>query len=141
MRATKTESGGQSYRKFFFLLVLFVVLPVLLLGVAPGVAEQYDRSHLMTVTCDVVDASPASTSSRSLRGIGATGVQVVIETSDCGKLLLQKGVSDQNAASLATELSRGRTHEFQVGPVAWNTKAITGLMDVSPEAYSYAPVS
>ena len=127
----------KSWKKFVGLLALFVGLPVLLFGVAPGVLSDWDDSHRVRVDCTVERAAPTTSSSRSLRGIGSTGVQIVVETSDCGDLLVREGVDRDTADVVAADLRPGRTYTFEVGQTAWALRGVTAFTNISPEAYDY----
>ena len=85
-----TAQSSRSWKKFVVLLVAFVGLPVLLFGVAPGALARWDDTHRVTVECTVERAAATSSSSRSLRGIGSTGVQVLVETSSAATCSCKK---------------------------------------------------
>lgn len=89
------------------LIVVFFLIPLLVFFIGPVSLHFYDAGHVRTVVCTVDSARTGGQSARSLKGVGSSGNQVVIETSDCGKLLLQKGINGQNADGVADELDAG----------------------------------
>lgn len=117
-------------------LLLFVV-PGLLFFVIPLGITTYDDGHRMTVTCAVRSASTGAESSGSFRGGGASGTQVVVVTEQCGKVLLQDGVSSSNAADVAEEIARADRVRFTVGAASYGLREALGIFGVSPTASAY----
>lgn len=121
------------------ILVLFV-LPLLVFFVGPLSLHIYDAGHVRTVICTVDSARTGSESARSLKGVGSTGSQVVIETSDCGKLLLQERVNAKNADALADELDTGGKFSFTVGSGSFAIRSLLHSINLSPSVTDYKRV-
>ena len=134
-----TAQSSRSWKKVVVLLVAFVGLPVLLFGVAPGALARWDDTHRVTVECTVERAAATSSSSRSPRGIGSTSVQVLVETSECGDLLVRESVDRGTADEVAAILEDGPTFTFDVGQTAWALRGVTRFTNISPEAYDHQP--
>lgn len=63
------------------LIVLVVfILPFGSFVGGPTLLRSYDRSHVITPQCTVASAEVNNTSPRSPRGIGASGVEIVLAT-------------------------------------------------------------
>jgi hypothetical protein len=97
------------------ILVLVVLVPVLVIFVGPITLKAYDASHRTEVSCEVRSAHTGVGSSRSVKGVGSSSNQVVIETSDCGTLTLRWGVTADNKESIAEGFAAGTTWKFEVG--------------------------
>jgi hypothetical protein len=97
------------------ILVLVVLVPVLVIFVGPVTLKAYDASHRTEVTCEVRSARTGAGSSRSVKGVGSSSNQVVIETSDCGTLTLRWGVTADNKQSIADGFAPGTTWKLEVG--------------------------
>jgi hypothetical protein len=97
------------------ILVLVVLVPVFVIFVGPITLKAYDASHRTEVTCEVRSGHTGVESSRSVRGVGPSSNQVVIETSDCGTLTLRWGVTADNKESIAEGFAAGTTWKFEVG--------------------------
>ena len=110
-----------------------------MLGVIPWASSIYDKSHEITVRCEVLSAEVSSSSSRSLRGVGSSSTLVAIETENCGRLLQSEGVYRENASIIVDELKQG-TYDFEVGESGWALRGFYGLLGVSPSASSFERV-
>jgi len=120
------------------ILLLVIVLPTAVFGVVPWAMGTYDSSHHHTIECSVTKVYAESTSTRSGRGVGASGRQIVFATSDCGgHILLTNGVYWDNVKELAASLKPGR-YEFTVGDSEWKLAPIYKVFRVSPSAQKYS---
>jgi hypothetical protein len=120
--STKTDVGAKPRRSqrrdrlvAIGILVLVVLVPVLVIFVGPITLKAYDASHRVEVSCGVLSARTGAGSSHSVRGIGSSTNQVVIETSDCGTLTLRWGVTRDNKEPIADGFAPGTTWKFDVG--------------------------
>ncbi|BDZ49533.1 hypothetical protein GCM10025867_17740 [Frondihabitans sucicola] len=118
-------------------LILVVVVPIGLFVVGPTALGAYDDAHSTSVTCVVTDAKAGVASTRSTKGIGTSQPQVVIQTRECGKLLLQHGVTAENRSHLAASFIRGDRYKFTVGAGSFHLRWLTGLLHVSPVVDRY----
>lgn len=113
------------------ILVLVVLVPTLAFFVAPLTLQAYDSAHPESIRCDVHSASVEGSSSRSLKGVGGSGTQVVIESVDCGTLLLRSGINADNAENAVRQLSRGGTYSFEVGAGSYAARSFLHVLGVS----------
>ncbi|WP_412147448.1 hypothetical protein [Curtobacterium flaccumfaciens] len=119
------------------LLFLVVVVPILAFFVAPIALGVYDDAHPMSVTCTVESAEAGSTSSRSLKGVGSSGSQVVIETKGCGRLLVDLGIKKDNVDRVADELKAGQRYRFIVGEGTYRLRSVLQLVKVAPDVRDF----
>jgi Tfp pilus assembly protein PilX len=77
--------------------------------------KAYDRSHQIDETCEVQKAEASLGGSTSSRGAGALFDQVEVDTTDCGPLVLRRGVTEQNKQEIADELSSAGRVQFRIG--------------------------
>jgi hypothetical protein len=106
--------------------------------VGPAVISSYDADHRTTITCDVT-ASEGMMQSSSSRGIGGPIAQVVITTSDCGRLLLRDGVTRSNNEGIAARLSPPGEYRIEVGTASWNVRGLLHALRRDPTAYGFEP--
>jgi len=118
-------------------ILLFVA--VFLIG--PSVLRAYDDAHLITKTCQVTSANPETSSTVSRTGIGRSNQQIVIESADCGTLLLRVGVTKENRADVAAELTSGDDYRFIIGEGSWNIRDLLRILRVTPEVQSFTVIS
>jgi uncharacterized membrane protein len=97
------------------ILVVVVLIPVLVIFVGPITLKAYDAFHRVEATCEVRSARTGVGSSHSVRGIGSSTNQVVVETAGCGTLTLRWGVTRDNKESIADGFTPGTTWVFDVG--------------------------
>lgn len=119
------------------LLFLVVVVPILAFFGAPIALGVYDDSHPMSVTCTVESAKAGSASSRSLKGIGSSGSQVVIETIGCGRLLIDSGINKDNVGRVVDELKAGQRYRFEVGEGTYRLRSVLELFKVAPDVRDF----
>jgi hypothetical protein len=141
---TETRLGTDVGRRVFrnrtialLLLFLVVVLPILAFSVAPIALGVYDDSHPMPVTCAVESAKAGSASSRSLKGVGSSGSQVVIETKGCGRLLIDSGINKHNVDRVADEFKVGQRYRFIVGERTYRLRSVLQLVKVAPDVRDF----
>jgi hypothetical protein len=86
-----------------------------------------------SLRCEVVAAEP-KTSSGGSRGSASTA-GVLVETSNCGKIVVSKGVTFDSQEEIAASFQTGSEYEFDLG---WFSRVIT--MDIRngiPSARAY----
>lgn len=92
-----------------------------------------DRIQVETSRCEVVSAEPR-TSSGGSRGSASTA-SVLIETSDCGPLVVSRGVTFENQQEVASSFEQGSEYEFDMG---WYSRVVTKrLLNGIPTADKY----
>jgi hypothetical protein len=79
-----------------------------------------DRIQVEASRCEVVSAEPR-TSSGGSRGSASTA-SVLIETSNCGALVVNRGVTFDNQQEVASSFERGSEYEFDMG---WYSRVVT----------------
>lgn len=133
------SSGSKKRRPVVAVVVILVVivLPVLAFFVVPVSILSYDESHQIVRSCAVERAIVEDTSSKSLKGAGASGEQVVVHTSDCGTILLQRGINRQNAREVAKRLSAASSAQFRLGALTYQLRGLLGTVGIAPAAYGY----
>ena len=101
-------------------VLVFSILGLAVLG-AIGIVgggqlfKTYDKSHQIEESCEVQKAEASSGGSTSSRGAGALFDQVEVDTTDCGPLVLRRGVTEQNKQEIADELSSAGRVQFRIG--------------------------
>lgn len=87
-----------------------------------------DAQDMVWVRCEVVDAKPQ-------RGGRYASVPwyVVVQTSDCGKILYMVGTREENVDGLAANFEPG-PYEFKLGAVSQRRIEGEALLDHAPEA-------
>ncbi len=124
------------------LLIVGVFLATLLTFPGLSVANAYDAAHQEQVTCTVTAAEAVTVSSRSVRGIGSSRAGVGIETSDCGRLTLTHGVSNDDRDDIARALNRSKgPHSFTVGGGSFWWREHTPFSVPAPTVYSIDDLS
>lgn len=134
------NSGSKQRRPVVAVVVILVVivLPVLAFFVVPISVLSYDESHQIVRNCAVERAVVEGASSKSLKGVGASGKQVVVHTSDCGKILLQRGIKRQNAREVAKRLSGASSAQFRLGALTYRLRGLLGTVGIASAAYEYS---
>jgi hypothetical protein len=117
------NQNGESARRYsrsvqwvasLLVLALFaIVLFVFLIG--PEILTRYDKAHMTTISCEVNAAYAGSASTRSLKGGGTSFPQVEYRSSDCGTLMLSRGLTAELAEKRAAEIVRGERYDFRIG--------------------------
>lgn len=79
-----------------------------------------DRIQVEASRCEVLSAEPR-TSSGGSRG-SASSASVLIETSNCGALVVNRGVTFDNQQEVASSFVRGGEYEFDMG---WYSRVVT----------------
>jgi hypothetical protein len=117
---------------------MMVIVGVVFVG--PAVVQSYDADHKTTITCQVTSAE-GEMQSTSSRGIGGPIAQVVISTSDCGRLLLRDGVTRANNEQIAARLAPPGEYRIEVGTASWNIRGLLHAIRRDPSAFGFAPAS
>lgn len=122
-------------------IVLAVVVLVPLLGffVGPITLKVYDAGNRVHAVCTVTSAHSSAGSSHSLKGIGSSTSQVVFETSDCGTLVLQRGVTRYNEDDLAKTVVSGERYEFDVGAGSLTVRSFLNTIRQAVYVKSFEP--
>ncbi|WP_148272839.1 hypothetical protein [Microbacterium testaceum] len=132
MMATPRRKFSLRLKVFGSIFLLMVGVVVFFLFVAPSL----ERNVLTTWQCDVTSAEPHELSG-TFKG-STTLPSVLLDTSDCGDIALQNGVTFDNNTEIAADFVPG-TYDFQIGWVS--VYLIRLLPNGLPEAQSYEPVS
>jgi hypothetical protein len=106
------------------LLFLFFLVPVLFLYVGPIALKSYDAGNQIEIVCTVSSAEASTDSSYSTRGVGASTLQVVIKTKDCGSLALRWGLTRDNIQRTAQRIYDGGQFRFTVGKGSWEMREL-----------------
>lgn len=101
--------------------MIVVLVPLLGFFVGSVTLMAYDAGHRIRLICTVSSAHSSVDSSRSL-GVGSSTSQVVFETSDCGTLVLQWGVTRNNEDKIARSVDEGGRYRFDVGEGSFNMR-------------------
>ncbi|KTR03008.1 hypothetical protein NS184_14530 [Curtobacterium luteum] len=124
------------------LLIVGVFLATLLTFPGLFIGNAYDAAHREQVTCTVTAAEAITVSSRSTRGIGSSRAGVGVETSDCGRLTMTRGVTSDDRDGIARELNRTKgPHVFTVGGGSFWLRKNTPITVPSPTVYSIDDLS
>jgi hypothetical protein len=100
----------------------------------------YDRSHVVSATCTVLDARGSTGGSSSSHGAGTLFDQVEVRSEECGVLVLRHGVTAENKASIARELGDGDRFVFRVGAASFRWRAVLTRFRTPVIVTSYRPV-
>jgi hypothetical protein len=135
MNKPVAESHGDGLRsrrrtlfdRFVAVLMLFafIVLPVSFFVGGPALLRFYDVAHVVELRCTIQSSEVNKTSSRSAGGIGASGAEVLLDTS-CGRFVYVDGVTLANGDQVADRFRSGSVQSFSVGK---GSIAIRGLLD------------
>lgn len=135
-----SNQKGESARKFskpvqwvvsLLVLALFaIVLFVFLIG--PDILTRYDKAHMTTISCKVTAAYAGSASTRSLKGGGTSLPQVEYRSSDCGTLVLSRGLTAELAEKRAAEIVRGERYDFRIGEGSARLRGLLQAVGVAP---------
>lgn len=119
------------------ILLLVIVLPLAIFVIIPYSMGAYDRTHHHTMECEVKDIYSESTSTRSGKGIGASGRHIVFATENCrGHLILEKGVYWDNVTELTESLKPGR-YRIIVGESEWTIAPFYRIFKLAPTIQKY----
>ncbi|WP_043440791.1 hypothetical protein [Arthrobacter sp. L77] len=95
-----------------------------------------DTLAVETVRCEIVSAEPRTASGGS-RGSVSTS-EVLVQTSDCGPVIIDQGVSSDNQEEIASSFAVGSEYEFDIG---WYSRVVMKNMRGNlPSAQDYRPV-
>lgn len=78
-----------------------------------------DTLAIETVRCEVVSAEPRTASGGS-RGSVSTS-EVLVETSNCGRIIIDQGVDFENQEEVASSFAVGSEYEFDMG---WYSRVV-----------------
>lgn len=93
---------------FFGVTCFYLLMPVL------------NSFGIESLRCEVVSAAPATASGGS-RGSASTA-GVLVDTSDCGKIHVSKGITFDSQEEVAASFNAGDQYEFDLG---WFSRVIT----------------
>lgn len=131
------EARSASLKKKRIVVISWVGIVVLVLaffGIGPLILDAYDRQHPLTRTCQVTSAEAGSSSTVSRTGVGSSSEQVVIESNDCGELLLREGFDKGNSPEIANTFESGRQYDFILGGGSVRLRGLLDLFGLSIEA-------
>jgi hypothetical protein len=117
MGNSATPNAPKKPRAEWLSWVGFLLMLVVFGGVVFG--GQLDAMTVETVRCVVVSAEP-DTASGGSRGSASTPA-VLIETSNCGRLDISRGVTFDGRQKLASSFEVGAEYEFDIG---WFSRVI-----------------
>ena len=128
-------------RKVWFLrtVILGVVFLGLLLVGGPVSITAWDSSdsHRTSIACTVTEADGhyehGSSKTPSYWG-------VTIKTSDCGQLLLIRGIDESNNQAVASELTPGARFNFEIGEGASSMRWLTVRLGMTTEVFSFEKI-
>lgn len=120
-------------------LAFVVLVPLLGFFVGPITLKAYDAGHRVEPICTVSSAHSSIDSSRSLKGVGSSTSQVVFETSDCGTLVLQWGVTRDNEDNIARGVVEGGRYRFDVGEGSYNMRGFLNAIRQAVYVKSFEP--
>lgn len=123
-------------------ILLFLVLGLALfvtIGIVGGgqLFEAYDKSHQIKQTCEVRKAKASSGGSTSSRGVGTLFDQVEVDTTDCGPLVLRRGVTEQNKQEIADELNSAARVQFRIGAGSFEWREVLHVLRTPVIVQSY----
>jgi hypothetical protein len=107
------------------------LLPLSIMLVGPTIVGTYDKNHQVRLDCTVTDAVAERTSGSS-RGSSPRD-RVIIQTADCGELLLREGINKLNRDAVAAELEEGERFSFDVGGASLKLR----WAKLTPPVWSY----
>lgn len=90
--------------------------------------------------CSVSSAHSSADSSHSLKGVGSSTSQVVLETSDCGTLVQSWGVSRDNEDELARDVIEGERYRLNAGEGSFTMRAFLNTIRQAVYVKSFEPV-
>ena len=114
-------------------LVVFVAASGAFFALIFGVPI-YDRSHRVDLVCDVSGAAVGITAGRY-----SHRPYVRVTSSDCGTLVLFRGVTRDNQGDIAEKLTYTPTWRFSVGEAALHWRGVLSVLKSSPEITRYEP--
>lgn len=95
-----------------------------------------DTIAVETVRCEIVSAEPRTASGGS-RGSVSTA-EVLVETADCGPVVVDQGVNSENEEEVASSFAVGSEYEFDIG---WYSRVVMkNVLGNLPSAQDYRPV-
>ncbi len=106
---------------------------ILLIGLGVALSPYLDTIAVKTVRCEIESAEPRTASGGS-RGSASTA-EVLVETSNCGPVVIDQGVSFDNQEEVAASFRVGSEYEFDIG---WYSRVIMkNLRGNYPSAQDY----
>jgi hypothetical protein len=106
---------------FFSFTIFYMLMPVL------------NSFGIESIRCEVVSAKP-DTSSGGSRGSASTA-GVLVDTSNCGKIHVSKGVTFDSQEEVAASFKAGTEYEFDLG---WFSRVVTkDIRHEIPSALDY----
>ena len=108
MELTSRASVRWAWVKVILMLALPVLFLLGVLVVAPAMSV-YDSSHQVPLECTIRSAHLSEGSKRYVP------FRVIIDTEDCGRVSIARGVTDVNHKEIADSFGAGDRYEFQVG--------------------------
>ncbi|ACL38788.1 conserved hypothetical protein [Pseudarthrobacter chlorophenolicus A6] len=106
---------------------------VLLFGVFVMLMPFWESVGIESVHCEVISAR-ADTNSGGSRGSASTA-GVLVDTADCGRISVSKGVTFDNRDAIAASFTAGNVYEFEIG---WYSRVVLkGIQNGIPTAQSY----
>lgn len=145
VKAVPDDLSGETRRRLrrrralgILLLSLLVLVPLGGFIALPTALLAYDESHLESKVCEIDSAEAGSSSSRSLRGVGGSGSQVVITSPDCGTLLLKEGIYRDNVDDVAAAIDAESSGTFQMGAGSDRLQPFLDAIGLSIRVYGFS---
>ena len=112
-----------------------------LFGLVPFASSVHDSTHRTTLTCDVQSARGSERSGhRPRRGASSWDRAVVVETRDCGQLVL-RGVDPDDYLDVAADIdARPGEYRIEVGESDWALRGLWRFFRSSPGIAAYERV-
>lgn len=117
-------------------LALFLGLPAGMIATVVFGGPAYDSAHRVTVRCTIASAEAITVSSSS-RTVSVSSGAVAIDSSPCGRLLIEHGVGFSNNEQVAASFRHGDTYAFVVGGGTYRWREFLGAFRIRPSVYEY----
>ncbi|MFL4477078.1 hypothetical protein ACIPUB_02240 [Paeniglutamicibacter sp. ORCA_105] len=123
------KAGGQRSKWFWKIAAIFTIFG------AAGVLliPLWNSIGVEAIQCEVVSAEPRTSSGGSRGSVSTAGV--LVNTSNCGDIYVDRGVSFDNQEEVAASFTAGDEYEFDIG---WFSRVIMeGILDRTPSVQDY----
>jgi hypothetical protein len=129
----KSEARRSRSRRWWTIGTLIMLVMFLFLASS----AYLDTLAVETVRCEIVSAEPR-TASGGGRGSVSTS-EVLVETADCGPVVIDQGVDFENEEEVASSFAVGSEYEFDIG---WYSRVVMkNVLGNLPSAQDYRPAS
>lgn len=123
------KPGGQRSKWFWRVFGIFMLIG----GVGGMFIPLWESIDIEAIQCEVVSAEPR-TSSGGSRGSASTA-GVLVDTANCGDIVVSSGVTLKNQEEVAASFTAGDVYEFDIG---WFSRVVMeGIFDQGLSAQEY----